>query len=1036
MLLNHRYELQEVLGRGGFATTYRALDTQTNQYCAIKCLSFRKLGEWKAYELFEREANILNTLHHPQIPKHLDFFSVESGGDVQFYLVQEYVDGKSLAQKLAEGAQFTEREVAEIGLEVLNILNYLHGFAPPIIHRDIKPSNIIVTPEGRVVLIDFGAVREKICADYSTIGGGSTIVGTYGYMPFEQFEGRAVPASDIYSLGMTLITLLSRKEPGEIEKKGEKFAVRAHADISSSFATLLDKMTDRDLKKRYLTAQQATAEIQRVLSGKRLYRHSSVVFSRLAMLLIALVLLLAFAIPKFLSKAPIPSEEPPSPTIEETEQTAPPQDVSTLTSEKWLQTSRALYFSKEDEFGALLAAIKAFKSVRQEKRSLALKYKLVLNLQEILSGVHLKNMLNAHAGTAFCVAFSPNGELFASGGMDDQAVKIWNVKTGQEVFTLTGHPQSIWGVVFHPDGKRLISASSDGTIAVWNVADGTKVLTFPKQQDVRELLTIDISPDGTMLAIGGSNEDGTLSVVKLLNFSDGQELHRFQDAPEIIRKIRFSPNGSLLAASGSGFHQNTLAGALSLWKIHEKEKLTTFYGNARSISDIDFSPDSANIIGGSNDAVEMWSVQAQQKIFTFPEGTADPVVFAPDGKSVFTTRHGMITSWNVATGKATATISGVFAFYDLACSSDGRLIISGQDKGKIGIWQTQNQGTRYALFGHTDNVNSVAFNPDGTLLASAGRDATIRLWSGTDFRLLDILSRHKKEIRTIDFSHDGRLLASGSDDMTIKLWDIENRTEIASLTGHHGALHNVVFSPTRSEFASSGLDGNIFLWDVSTKQILRTLNRYGIHAINYRQDGNVIAAIDGGEIIVWNLLDHTERAITHAIDGYFHSTGGYFFSNFSFSPDGKILPIPRQNWSLSLWNIEEPRELYRLPGHENWVHSVIFHPGDPVVITGSQDKKITFWNSLTGEDLATTDIGCPVSSLALRSDGEMLAVGCRVDKKTDTEAVVKILSLQPEELLRSSCQWLEEYLHTNPALPSEDRTICDDILTQQFKWAQ
>ena len=98
ILLNERYEIKEILGRGGFATTYLAVDTETQQKCAIKCLSFRKIEEWKTWELFEREARILKNLDHPQIPDYIDFFTIETEQDVEIYLVQEYVEGQSLFQ--------------------------------------------------------------------------------------------------------------------------------------------------------------------------------------------------------------------------------------------------------------------------------------------------------------------------------------------------------------------------------------------------------------------------------------------------------------------------------------------------------------------------------------------------------------------------------------------------------------------------------------------------------------------------------------------------------------------------------------------------------------------------------------------------------------------------------------------------------------------------------------------------------------------------------------------------------------------------
>lgn len=261
--LHQRYEIHAVLGRGTSTTTYRAIDTETGQECSIKCLSFRKMTEWKTWELFEREAHILKNLAHPKIPRYLDFFIEETAQDVELFLVQEYVNGKSLAQLAQEGKPFDEKEAVLIALKMCGVLEYLHHFSPPIIHRDIKPNNIILTPDNRLFLIDFGAVQARLMTSFSQASG-ATIVGTYGYMPMEQFEGRALPASDIYALGMTLLALLSRQEPAEMEKID---ALRGRVNISEPFAKILAKMTAPDCAKRYQSATELKYDLERLRRG-------------------------------------------------------------------------------------------------------------------------------------------------------------------------------------------------------------------------------------------------------------------------------------------------------------------------------------------------------------------------------------------------------------------------------------------------------------------------------------------------------------------------------------------------------------------------------------------------------------------------------------------------------------------------------------------------------------------------------------------------------------------------------------------------
>lgn len=198
-LLAGRYRLDERLGGSGLTRTWSAFDTTTDQPVILKELTFEHLDSWKAYELFERETEILQRLKHPHIPKYLASFQIPAQGSFKAYLVTEKVPGQSLAQWLKQGERPDIPQIKAWAEQLLEILIYLHGRVPPVIHRDMKPSNIMRDPEGKLWLIDFGAVQDILRPE-----GSSTVVGTFGYMAPEQFSGRTTPQSDLYSLGATV----------------------------------------------------------------------------------------------------------------------------------------------------------------------------------------------------------------------------------------------------------------------------------------------------------------------------------------------------------------------------------------------------------------------------------------------------------------------------------------------------------------------------------------------------------------------------------------------------------------------------------------------------------------------------------------------------------------------------------------------------------------------------------------------------------------------------------------------------------------
>ena len=249
--IRDRYSIISVLGRGGMATTYAAIDNISNQSVAIKVLSLRQASQWKVIELFEREAKVLASLNHPQIPKYLDYFSIDLENDRQFYLVQELIAGESLAVIPQNGEQITEIEVKQIATQILEVLCYLHELSPPVVHRDIKPQNLIRRPNGAIALVDFGAVQDIY---RNTVTGGSTFVGTYGYMAPEQFRGQASCASDLYGLGATLLFLLTRRSPTELPQNRMKIDVRNITNVSPTFANWLDQAIEPATEDRFASA--------------------------------------------------------------------------------------------------------------------------------------------------------------------------------------------------------------------------------------------------------------------------------------------------------------------------------------------------------------------------------------------------------------------------------------------------------------------------------------------------------------------------------------------------------------------------------------------------------------------------------------------------------------------------------------------------------------------------------------------------------------------------------------------------------------
>ena len=253
-----RYVIERQLRKHAGRQTLLARDLVTQELAIIKLLTFGSDFEWQDLKLFAREAQILQELSHPAIPRYLDYFELNLPELKGFALVQTYIPAKSLEEHLQRGRTFSEIEVKQIARALLEVLIYLHERLPPVIHRDLKVSNVLLGDRsgenvGQVYLVDFGSVKTAVLQQDGSI----TVVGTYGYMPPEQFGGRAVPASDLYSLGATLIHLATGSHPADLLQDEMKIQFEQLVNLSPAFLDWLKWLIEPSLKHRLASAREA-----------------------------------------------------------------------------------------------------------------------------------------------------------------------------------------------------------------------------------------------------------------------------------------------------------------------------------------------------------------------------------------------------------------------------------------------------------------------------------------------------------------------------------------------------------------------------------------------------------------------------------------------------------------------------------------------------------------------------------------------------------------------------------------------------------
>jgi serine/threonine protein kinase len=258
-VLHKRYQLKQKLGENAGRQTWLAQDLQTNptETVVVKLLAFGGQVQWDDLKLFEREAQVLKQLNHSRIPRYRDYFSIDDR-TLWFGLVHNYIPGISLKELLQQGKRFSEKHIRKIATDILQILIYLHELNPSVLHRDIKPSNLILGKDKQVYLIDFGAVQDRAAKEGATF----TVVGTYGYAPMEQFGGRAVPASDLYALGATLIHLLTGTAPADLPQQNLRIGFKDLVNLPPSLTKWIEKLTEPALEQRFKIAREALSALE------------------------------------------------------------------------------------------------------------------------------------------------------------------------------------------------------------------------------------------------------------------------------------------------------------------------------------------------------------------------------------------------------------------------------------------------------------------------------------------------------------------------------------------------------------------------------------------------------------------------------------------------------------------------------------------------------------------------------------------------------------------------------------------------------
>ena len=867
-------------------------------------------------------------------------------------------------------------------------------------------------------------------------------------------ETRETELSAIGSIGRISLQRQFAKDPESRQKKTDNLDLILDILVGHGLLFLLREAPEdryqlvhdylvRPIRQRFgLEARLHKAEADKKMSQAQLYRANTFLKQLLGLAVIGVLLLTSSTIAavNFWWRAVGQKQL----AVAQTQRA----EISTLTA-----ASEALYFSN-NKFDAMMESLRAGKKWRQLEHSqqmYTLKDTEILisaALQQAVYGVKERNRLEGHGDVVWGLSFSPDGETIASSSVD-KTVKLWR-RDGSLLTTFKGHTNSVSCVAFSPDNKTIASASLDKTVKIWQT-DGSLLATF--KGHTNSVTSVAFSPDGQTIA--SASRDKTIKLWK----TDGTLLRTIEQfAP--VNWLSFSRDGKIIAVASDD-------GSVKLWSSDGKLIATLWHSENRQPSKIytvSFSPDGETIASGGEDTtVKIWSIAALKHPATQNSTHARDgellatlrghskwvfgVSFSPDGQTLASgSADGTVKLWSLAgvgdkrptdasnikpESRLLRTLEGhADRVTQVSFSPEGKTLASASFDKTIRLWRLDDVPLK-TLDGHQNRVQSVTFSPDGQRLASASTDKTIKLWSRTGV-LLETLEGHTQRVASVSFSPDGELIASGSYDKTVKVWSLKedgmnnilpcpsaplfpcSPSVLLTLDGHADSVMSVSFSPDSEILASASKDKTVKLWTRNGRLIKTLTGHQGwVTGVTFSPDGSMLAsASDDGTVKLWN----RDGRLLRTFEGAHNS----FVLGVAFSPDGKMLASAGYDNSVKLWKVDGTLVATLLKGSSDSVTSVAFSPDGLLVASGSYDHKVKLW-SRSGTLLKTlTGHKDSVMSVSFSPDGKVLASAGRDNR-------VILWNLDLDDLLVRGCDWVGDYLRTNPNVSHRDRRLCDGV---------
>ncbi len=542
-----------------------------------------------------------------------------------------------------------------------------------------------------------------------------------------------------------------------------------------------------------------------------------------------------------------------------------------------------------------------------------------------------------HSDFVYGCAWSPDGERIVSASMD-HTLRVWDAKTGEGVLTLSGHDGSVLGCAWLADGERIVSASMDHTLRVWDAKTGESVLTLSGHSGAVNGCAW--TADGKRIV--SASGDGTLRV---WDAKTGESVLTLSGHSGFVLGCAWSADGERIV-SASGDH------TLRVWDAKTGKSVLTLSEHGGSVNGCAWSADGERIVSASWDkTLRVWDAKTGESVLTLSghSGSVNGCAWSGDGERIVSaSTDKTLRVWDAQTGESVLTLSGHSDWLKgCAWSGDGERIVSASDDKTLRVWDAKTGESVLTLSGHSDWLEGCAWSGDGERIVSASDDKTLRVWDAQTGESLLMLSGHSDSVNGCAWSGDGERIVSASDDKTLRVWDAKTGESVLTLSGHSGSVQGCAWSGDGERIVSASDDKTLRVWDAKTGESVLTLSGHDSTVLECAWSGDgerIVSASWDKTLRVWD-AQTGESVLT--LNGHDRPVNGCAWS----ADGGRIVSASWDN-TLRIWDAQTGKSVLTLIGHGGPVNGCAWSADGERIVSASWDGTLRIWDARTGRLLA------------------------------------------------------------------------------------